>query len=344
MKNYIKHIRTQNTPLSREELARICECSPQVINDIEDNEFMPSVELACKIAHALHVSVEDIFQLEGVTSRTRGKKRRKIGLALSGGAARGLAHIGILNVMEKAKLPIDMIVGTSMGALVGATYAMGRNARELEQLAEQWGSKRLSLFADPALPRTGLIRGRKIEDMLTAIIGDIEFKDLQIPFACIATDLESGQEIVINKGPVKKAVRASISIPLILKPVRYEKGYLVDGGLSANVPVATMKTLGMEFVIAVNTTSPAKAEHARQTLQKLSRKSRQPGIMHVMMRMMHIINFQKTLADLQEADVVIQPELGHIGWSDFHRVSECVAQGVLAAQSALPAIQRKLQL
>ena len=127
-------------------------------------------------------------------------QKRKVGLALSSGAARGLAHIGVLEVLEKEGIPINMIAGASMGALVGAVYAQGRDITQMKNLAIDWGAKRFSLLTDPALPKTGLIRGRRIEGMLKSIIGDIEFEDLRMPFACVATDISTGEEVVIKHG------------------------------------------------------------------------------------------------------------------------------------------------
>lgn len=124
-------------------------------------------------------------------------------LALSGGSAKGLAHIGVLAVLQEQGIPIDMIAGTSIGSLVGAIYAGGKDIDQMRSLAMDLDPKRFSFLADPVLSKSGLIRGRKIKDMLRSIIGDIEFRDLKIPFACSATDIENGQEVVIKQGLVR---------------------------------------------------------------------------------------------------------------------------------------------
>ena len=142
-------------------------------------------------------------------------RRSKVGLALGGGAARGLAHIGVLDVLEKEGIPVDMIAGTSIGALVGAVYAQKKDINSMKELAIELGSKRFKFLADPTWPKTGLVRGRKIGEKLKSIVGNVEFNDLKIPFACVATDIDSGEEVVIKQGLVWEGIRASSSIPML---------------------------------------------------------------------------------------------------------------------------------
>jgi len=341
MRNHIRELRLGHGGMSEQELANLVGCRRQTIVAIEQNEYMPSVELAFKISGAFKVALEEVFQYEEKESSTgTNGGKRKIGLALSGGAARGLAHIGVLSVLEKEGIHIDMLAGTSMGALVGAIYAQRRDVAALEALAMYWGARRLSLFGDLTLSRTGLIRGRKIEKMLKEILDDVEFKSLHIPFACAATDIDSGKEVVIKQGLVRKAVRASISVPVILKAVRDEGRYLVDGGLSDQVPVNILHEMGADFIIAVNVTSTAQLLQHRGMEEV--KKAKQPGILHVMMRTMQIVNRRALNSELTGADVTIEPELEHIGWGDFHQVPECILQGELAAVDAIPEIKRQL--
>jgi len=341
MRNHIRELRLEHGGMSQQELANLVGCRRQTIVAIEQNEYMPSVELAFKISGAFKVALEEVFQYEEKESSTgTNGGKRKIGLALSGGAARGLAHIGVLSVLEKEGIHIDMLAGTSMGALVGAIYAQRRDVAALEALAMYWGARRLSLFGDLTLSRTGLIRGRKIEKMLMEILGDVEFNQLHIPFACVATNIDSGEEVIIKQGLVRKGVRASISVPVILKAVRDEGRYLVDGGLSDQVPVDVLHEMGADFIIAVNVTSNT------QLLQHKSmdgvEKTKQPSILHVMMRTMQIVNRRGLESELSGTDVTIEPKLEHIGWGDFNRVSECVLQGELATSDAIPEIKLKL--
>jgi len=265
---------------------------------------------------------------------------RRVGLALGSGAARGLAHIGVLAALQRQGIQIDMIAGTSMGSLVGALYAGGKDIDQIRSLALDLGPKRFSFLADPALSRSGLIRGRKISGMLRSIIGDTEFRDLEIPFACIATDIERGQEVVISQGLVREAVKASCSIPVVLAPVKWEGRYLVDGGLVDPVPVKILKEMGADFIIAVNVI-PTVREKFPEASPKHA-ESKQPNILSIMVQTMNIIAYQRLKLSLVGADVIIEPQLAHIGWGDFHRAPECILQGELAVHDSVQEIKTRL--
>ncbi|MDD5190714.1 MAG: patatin-like phospholipase family protein, partial [Dehalococcoidales bacterium] len=142
--------------------------------------------------------------------------RQKVGLALGGGAAKGLAHIGVLETLENAHIPIDMIAGTSMGAIVGAFYAHTGNLPSIHDLAVDLGKNRLRLFADLSIPRTGILSWRKVEKKLSSYLGKVDFTDLRIPFECAAVDIDTGTECVFSEGRVWDAIRASASIPVML--------------------------------------------------------------------------------------------------------------------------------
>ena len=265
---------------------------------------------------------------------------RKVGLALSSGAARGLAHIGVLETLEKEGIPINMIAGTSMGSLVGAIYAEGKDIDQMKSLAIDLGPKRFSFLADPSLAKSGLIRGRKIKDMLKSTIGDIEFQDLEIPFACSATDIESGQEVVIRQGLVREGVRASCSIPVILTPTKWGGRYLVDGGLVNPVPVRILKEMGADFIIAVNVI-PVGRENLSDASQE-NTEPKEPNILSIIIQMVNMTSCQRLKSSLVGADVIIEPKVTHISWGDFHRARECIYQGELAALAAMPEIKQLL--
>jgi len=262
-------------------------------------------------------------------------QKRKVGLALSGGAARGLAHIGVLEVLEKEGIPVDMIAGTSAGALVGGLYAQGKAVSEIKDLAIELGSKKFSFWVDPTLPRSGLTQGRKIRNVLASAIGDTKFRDLKLPFACVAADIETGEEIVINQGSVLEGVRASISIPIIFTVVKWKGRYLVDGSLVNPVPVSVVKEMGADFIIAVNAIP--------DTSKKTYQPGKEPNIFNVIMHTVHIASHRVVEYSVGGADVMIEPQVASIGNFDFHRVQELILEGELAAQASMSEIRRKLQ-
>ncbi len=268
--------------------------------------------------------------------------KKKIGLALSGGAARGLAHIGVLEVLEREGIPIDLIAGTSAGALIGALYALSNDASRTKDLIIDLVSKRFALLADLTLPRTGLIQGKRFKNLLKSSIGDIEFGDLSIPFACVATDIGTGEAVVIEQGSVIEGVRASTSIPGIFTPIKKDGRYLVDGGLVNPIPVSVLKEMGADFIIAVNAL-PDMRDRVNQISEKQLKDSREPNIFSVIIRALHIAAYQAVKSSLEGADIVIEPQVAHIGSADFHRATgECIPQGELAAQRSMPEIKRRL--
>ena len=180
------------------------------------------------------------------------KKRRLIGFALGGGVARGLYHIGVLKVLEKRGIVPDVIVGTSVGAVVGALYASGLSASEIEQLALRIDWKRMALLVDFTLPLSGLIQGNRMFSLLKSMLGSLSFSKLKYKFACVTTDIRTGEPVVLREGSVVEAVRASISIPGIFNPVKIGRRYLVDGGLVNVVPTSVCREMAADYIIAVN--------------------------------------------------------------------------------------------
>ncbi|PIU29168.1 MAG: hypothetical protein COT09_02270, partial [Candidatus Hydromicrobium americanum] len=176
--------------------------------------------------------------------------RPKIGLALGSGGPKGLSHIGIIKVLEENNITIDFIAGASIGSVIGGFYASTKNIKKIEKIAlsNNW-RQTLPLFFDPSL-RQGFVSGRKIKIFIENIIGKIHFKDLKIPFSVVATDIKTGETVIINEGEVALAIRASSSIPLIFKPLKLDSMLLVDGGLSLPVPVGVVRRMGADLVIA----------------------------------------------------------------------------------------------
>lgn len=269
-------------------------------------------------------------------------KNKKIGLVLSGGAARGFAHIGVLDVLQKEGIRIDIVTGTSVGAVMGAIYASGRDTGKMvdEALNANW--KKLAPLIDPSLLKSGFIKGRKIKDLLAGYVGgNIKFSDLKIPFACVATDIDTGEEVVIDSGSVPDALRASISIPGIFTVVKREGRYLVDGGLTAPVPVNVARDMGADFIIAVNV-NPDVTSRMGKSYHKRLKGQKEPSIIQVMMQSLYITTYAVSRNNLLEADIVIEPDLAHIGAGDFNKADELIEQGRQAAQSVMPEIKQKL--
>ena len=198
------------------------------------------------------VIVEKDLELEDLLAKCK-KKGLKFGLALGGGSARGLAHVGVILALEAYNIPIDIIAGTSIGSVVGSLYAAGASIDQLEEAAFSMKKSTTLFLIDLTLPHSGLISGKRIEEMLNDLaLEDKTFDELKIPFAAVATDVESGAKVILNQGKVIDAVRASIAIPGIFTPVKYQNYYLVDGGVVDPVPVDVVQKMGADIIIAVS--------------------------------------------------------------------------------------------
>jgi len=240
----------------------------------------------------------------------RGIKRAKIGLALGSGASRGLAHIGVLKALIEEGISIDYISGSSMGALVGAYFASKGEVATLEKMILGVDWKKLARLIDPNLifMLKGLIHGQKIKELLQVIIGDVEFKDLKIPLVVVATDVNTGEEVIIKEGSVIEAVRASISMPAIFMPVKYGRRFLIDGGVVNPVPAGIVRNMGATFVIACNVIQKLKNKRMQVRKKKTSRvisKSQTKAVNSLNGRVNRIIqkmnfkDFWKVFATLQ---------------------------------------------
>jgi NTE family protein len=286
--------------------------------------------------------------------------RRKVGLALGSGAARGLAHIGVLEVLEKEGIPIDMIAGTSSGAIIGGIYARTKNAKTLRPLAIAFGLRRMRYFTDFTIPHinavrpvakafglhktkyfsdltvpwTGLIKGRRIEEELQKLVGrDTEFKDLQIPLTCVAVDIDKGEEVVITDGKVWEALRASSSIPVIFTPREWRGRNLVDGLLLNPIPTKTAWDMGADFVISVNVLP-----------HKAAGTNRESNIVSIMLKSFYLLDSKLIETSMSTADAVIEPDVIGISFTDFHRTEECIEAGAAATRLVVPEIKKKLGL
>jgi NTE family protein len=269
-------------------------------------------------------------------------KKKKVGLALGGGAARGMAHIGVLEVLQREGIPIDMIAGTSIGGMVGAFCARGQDSRLMREMALKINMVKMLTLADLTLPKSGLFGGKAVINLLQKMMGkDIKFDELPIPLALVATDIITGEEVVIDRGSVLEGVRASISIPGIFTLAKWRGHYLVDGGLVNPVPVSVLKKMGADFIIAVNV-MPDMDARVRQLKKGSKKKGKEPNIFNVILQSLYISTYIIAKASAEGADITISPDTTIISPGDFHRARECIEQGVIAAQKAMPEIKRKL--
>ena len=229
---------------------------------------------------------------------------RKVGLALGGGGARGLAHIGVLAELEHSGIDVGWIAGTSAGSLVGALYAYGYSAAKILELAETTKWRNL---AGMNLPRVGLSNFEPMERLLNELLEGASFKDLKIPFAAVSCDLRTGEEVVLREGNVAKAVRASCSIPGIFVPVEAGERLLTDGGVVNGVPVNVARSLGARRVIAV------KLHSGEEPVMKLD------NIFAILMQSLEIMQRSQSM---ETPDVLLVPDVAHLGIFDFHKVDE----------------------
>jgi NTE family protein len=272
--------------------------------------------------------------------------KKKVGIALGGGAARGIAHVGVLEILEKEDIPIDMVAGTSAGALVGALHASGMPALQMKELFLGFDWKKRRHMVDLSVPHTGFIAGERLMHEMQKIMGgDIKFNELKKPFACVACDLLSGEEVVMTGGSVAEAVHASISIPVVFQAVRRKGRYLIDGGLVNQVPVNVVKAMGADYIIAVNVV-PRHVQKLKARLDEQSTSETesgpQPNIIGVMLSVIDIANSCRIEASLSGADIVIEPRMLQIGPADFHKAELSILQGEMAAIDAVLKIKREL--
>lgn len=255
----------------------------------------------------------------------------RIGLALSGGAARGIAHVGVIRALLEHQIPVDCIAGTSAGSLVGGSFASGMSLEDIETIAR---SLRWRDVGRMTMSRMGVQSNERMEQYLRDHLPVTRFEDLPIPFAAVATDLSTGQAVVMrDKGDLAFAIRASCAIPGWYVPVTDEFGrQLVDGGLVANNPVSITHALGAELVIAVD----VNAEGATFLGPSLS------IISIVLQSMLHV---QRTVAfhELKQADVVIQPRVGHIRWDAMGRADELLKAGYEAGLEKVAEIKQAIE-
>lgn len=254
------------------------------------------------------------------------RRPKKIALVLGGGSARGLAHIGILKVLERERIPIDIIVGTSMGALVGAAYALGIPLKRIEEYASKYTWQ--NIFS-PTIPTVSVSDGKNLERIIIEVTEGKTFNDVKIPLAIVTTNIQTGKEIIFTKGDLAKLVRASCSWPGIFPPVAVDGVMLVDGGIKNSVPAFVAKTLKADFIIACDVGFYIKQE-------KLN------NVFDYFVQGIQIMGEELNISQSQHADVIIKPDLGKIDQASFNKANEAIPKGEIAANSMIPILKKRL--
>jgi NTE family protein len=251
-------------------------------------------------------------------------KPAKIALVLGAGVSKGFAHIGVLKILESNKIPIHMIVGTSVGSAVGSLYAYGYNAFELQKMSF---SIEKGDILDLTIPDNGFIKGEKLEEFINKTLKNTPMEKLRIPFYAVTTDIQNGQEVVLGKGNTGQAVRASCSIPGIFRPVKIVDKMYVDGGVVSPVAVDAAKRFGADIVIAVDICTGVERALPGNTIETI-------------LQSLNIMYSKLALVQVSQADVVIRPKVAHIGSADFSKRHEAILEGEKAALEALPQIMQ----
>lgn len=250
----------------------------------------------------------------------------RIGLALGGGAARGFAHIGVIQVLEEAGIKVDLVAGTSAGSLVAALYAAGRNGAAL---AKQALAMDESAITDWAFPGRGLIRGEALARYVREATGNRTIEQLPLPLGIVATDLDNGAPMLFQRGDVGVAVRASSAVPAVFQPVKIGTREYVDGGLVSPVPVRFARQMGAELVIAVDISSPPDGNATSDPFKLL-------------LQTFAIMGRSINQLELKDADLVIRPKLVGVSSADFTARQRAIDAGREAATAALPALRARL--
>jgi len=293
--------------------------------------------------------------------------RKKIGLVLGSGSARGFAHIGVIRELASMGIEPDIVCGTSTGALVGATYVKGQ-LDLLESWVREMNTRNVVKYFDIRLVvGGGFVEGKWLMDFLRKRFGEILIEELPKPFATVATDLKTGREVWIRNGPLWDAVRASIALPGFITPTRVADQWLVDGGLVNPVPVSLCRAMGAEFIVAVNLNGDIVGKHFNEDMKAATKKkdasteaklldkltirlkervrSGTPGLFDVLAGSINIMQDRITggrLAD-HPPDVMITPHLAHIGLLEFDRAGETIDEGRAAVKRMAEALKNAVR-
>lgn len=265
----------------------------------------------------------------GVSTPVPPRKNLKLGLALGGGAARGFAHVGVIQVLEEAGIKPHLVVGTSAGSMVAAFYASGRNGVQLQRLSETMEEAALTDWNLPLTSR-GLIKGDGLARYVAQVTGNKRIEDTTLPLGIVATDLHSGQGVLFQRGDIATAVRASSAVPAMFDPVRIAGHDYVDGGLVSPVPVRYARQMGADVVLAVDISSTPESNKAS-------------GMLQVLLQTFTIMGKSIKEYELREAEIVVRPLLDGVGSAAFGERARSIQAGRQAMLQALPELKRFLQ-
>lgn len=254
----------------------------------------------------------------------------RVGLVLGGGAARGFAHVGVIQVLEEAGLRPDLVVGTSAGSLVAALYASGKSAAQLQQVAESMEEAAITDWTLPIFSR-GLLRGDALARYVSQQVGARTIEAMPMPLGIVATDLQSGQGVLFQRGDAATAVRASSAVPAVFMPVRIAGREYVDGGLVSPVPVRYARQMGADLVIAVDISSEPEGNSAGDTLQ-------------VLLQTFAIMGKSINSLELKDADVLVRPALMGVKSADFSARRQSIEAGRRAMRQQLALLRQRIQV
>lgn len=256
------------------------------------------------------------------------KKAPKVALVLGGGSAKGFAHVGVIRVLEQEKIPIHMIVGTSVGSLIGGMYAANPDSFQLEWIAFKIDRNDILDFSI-VYSKLGPVQGTRLENFVEQNVKAKKVEETKVPFFPVATDLNTGETIVLGKGSLAKAIHASSAIPGIFVPVAFDNRTLVDGGVTDNVACDIAKAKGADIIIAVN-------------LQKDVKNYQIDSLVDIIAQSVSIMMREASKAKMLCADVVIEPDTKDIGMFDFTQKKQLMEEGIKAAKQAMPKIRQLL--
>ena len=327
---------------------------------------LPAVEATTAPGHPIVLAHPDWEYARAIRRISREIGEVLVGLVLGSGAAMGLSHIGVLKVLERERIPIDIVAGSSIGALLGIFWASGMSPEDMEGLAKEFRTKR-SLFSlvDPAIPKFGILYGGQITRYLTKHLGHKTFRDLKLPVKVTAVDYNHRELVVLDEGPVVPAIRASVSIPAIFEPIKVRGRWLIDGGVLDPVPVDVLNRMGVHKVIAVNTLpSPEDITRRHQELaeerHRLAREAHAQGwfktvqfrfrrgfwnwmdtnIFDVIMHTMQGMEYVLAEAQCAQADVALHPTVPRVNWWEFYNVEQLIRRGEEETEAHLAEIKK----